>query len=235
GRRVSHHLIALGVEKVIFIDYLNISQLGVANCTTHVGNPTQCHCSSEPAQLRRHSREDYNASYARTFLHIHHIPFCCAHSSSSRWCTVPLMVFLLIEEGQVMDLEAKEVLILNTLANRGQASPPDYGDRRGRRIRRIHTLFYLMRVEMTRNELYHYTTIENELLAIIILGPKIVVFSDHAELKYLLKKPDAKPRLIWWMLLLQEFDVEIRDMKGAKNAVVDHLCWLEKDAKSIPI
>ncbi|RDX99957.1 hypothetical protein CR513_16914, partial [Mucuna pruriens] len=61
------------------------------------------------------------------------------------------------------------------------------------------------------------TTTEKELLVIVFAlvkfisylhGSKIVVFSDHAALKYLLKKPDAKSRLIWWMLLLQEFDVE---------------------------
>ncbi|GJR70700.1 hypothetical protein Tco_0016765 [Tanacetum coccineum] len=33
--------------------------------------------------------------------------------------------------------------------------------------------------------------------------------------KYLLAKPDAMPRLLRWILLLQEFDVVIRDKKGA--------------------
>ncbi|RDX86992.1 hypothetical protein CR513_31595, partial [Mucuna pruriens] len=45
------------------------------------------------------------------------------------------------------------------------------------------------------------------------VGSKIVVFSDHVALRFLLKKPDAKPRLIWWMLLLQEFNIKIRDKK----------------------
>ncbi|RDY04928.1 Retrovirus-related Pol polyprotein from transposon 17.6, partial [Mucuna pruriens] len=72
----------------------------------------------------------------------------------------------------------------------------------------------------------NYTTIEKELLAIIfalvkfrsyLLGSKIIIFSDHVALRFLLKKPDVKSRLIWWMLLLQEFDNEIRDKKGAKN------------------
>jgi hypothetical protein len=58
----------------------------------------------------------------------------------------------------------------------------------------------------------NYTTTEKELLAIVfaldkfrsyLLGSKVVVFTDHATLKYLLKKPEAKPRLIRWMLLLQ--------------------------------
>ncbi|GJR56956.1 hypothetical protein Tco_1499118 [Tanacetum coccineum] len=36
-----------------------------------------------------------------------------------------------------------------------------------------------------------------------------------------------KPRLMWWILLLQEFDVIIRDKKGAENLAADHLSRLE--------
>ena len=61
----------------------------------------------------------------------------------------------------------------------------------------------------------NYTTIEKELLAVVyalekfrtyILGNKIVIYIDHAALKYLLSKKEAKPRLIRWVLLLQEFN-----------------------------
>jgi len=72
----------------------------------------------------------------------------------------------------------------------------------------------------------NYTTIEKELLAIVLafdnfvpylLCSHITIFTDHASLRHLLKKPDAKPRLIRWMLIFQEFDIEIRDKSGAEN------------------
>nr|GEW42810.1 DNA-directed DNA polymerase [Tanacetum cinerariifolium] len=50
---------------------------------------------------------------------------------------------------------------------------------------------------------------------------------DHSAFKYFLTKQDAKPRLIRWILLLQEFNVIIRDKKGAKNLTANHLSRLE--------
>ncbi|GKD39288.1 reverse transcriptase domain-containing protein [Tanacetum coccineum] len=82
----------------------------------------------------------------------------------------------------------------------------------------------------------HYTTTKKELLAVVyafekfqpyLVLSKTIVYTDHSALKYLLAKKDAKPRLLWWILLLQEFDVIIRDKKGAENLVADHLSRLE--------
>ena len=60
-----------------------------------------------------------------------------------------------------------------------------------------------------------------------LIGNKVIVFTDHSAIKYLMTKKDAKPRLIRWVLVLQEFDVEIQDKKGSKNMVADHLSRLE--------
>nr|GEU28777.1 DNA-directed DNA polymerase [Tanacetum cinerariifolium] len=82
----------------------------------------------------------------------------------------------------------------------------------------------------------HYTTTEKELLAVVyafekfwpyLVLSKTIVYTDHSSLKYLLAKQDAKSRLLWWILLLQEFDVIIRDKKGAENLAADHLSRLE--------
>ncbi|GKA35540.1 reverse transcriptase domain-containing protein [Tanacetum coccineum] len=88
----------------------------------------------------------------------------------------------------------------------------------------------------------HYTTTEKELLAVVyafekfwpyLVLSKTIVYTDHSALKYLLAKQDAKPRLLRWILLLQEFDVIIRDKKGAENLAADHLSRLENPHQDV--
>lgn len=79
-----------------------------------------------------------------------------------------------------------------------------------------HAIYYVSR---TLNDAQlDYSTTEKKLLAVIfalekfrsyLIGSKVIVYSDHAALRYLLTKKDTKLRLIRWILLLQEFDLEI--------------------------
>jgi hypothetical protein len=90
----------------------------------------------------------------------------------------------------------------------------------------------------------NYATTEKEFLVVVfsfekfrsyIVNSKVIVYTDHAAIKYLLYKKDAMPRLIRWILLSQEFDVEIRDKKGSENVVADHLLRMNRKDDKEPI
>ena len=99
--------------------------------------------------------------------------------------------------------------------------------------KKFHAIHYASKV--LNEAQINYATTEKELHAIVyalekfcsyLIGSKINVYTYHAAIKYLLTKFDSKPRLIRWMLLLQEFDLEIKDKKDTKNLLADHLSRL---------
>ena len=116
------------------------------------------------------------------------------------------------------------------------ASDYAMGEVLGQRTEKIfRTIYYTSKTFNEAQE--NYSTIEKEILAMVfscekfrpyILGSHVIIHTDHATIKYLMAKKDAKPRLIKWVLLLEEFNLEIKDKKGSDNVTADHLSRRER-------
>ena len=83
----------------------------------------------------------------------------------------------------------------------------------------------------------NYTIAEKEFLVIIhalnkfrhyITGYPVILYTDHSAIKYLTNKPITNGRVTRWLILLQEFDITIKDRLGKENLVVDFLSRMPK-------
>ena len=106
-----------------------------------------------------------------------------------------------------------------------------------RRDKILHPIYYASKPLNKAQK--NYTVTEQELLAVVfafekkfsyLLGTTVIVHIDQSALIYLIAKKDVKPRLIIWVLLLQEFDFKVKDRKGTENQVVDLLFILADEA-----
>ncbi|GJW68519.1 reverse transcriptase domain-containing protein [Tanacetum coccineum] len=112
------------------------------------------------------------------------------------------------------------------------------GQRHEKHFRPIHYASKTMNEAESR-----YTTTEKEMLAVVYAFEKFrsyLVMRSNALCirinppsgKYLFAKKDSKARLLRWVLLLQEFDFDVVDTKGAENLAADHLSRLENPHKN---
>ncbi|KAH9684891.1 hypothetical protein KPL70_013718 [Citrus sinensis] len=201
----------------------------------HFGIPYIIYCSKRLAEYgKRQSR-----FWAVSFWSINDYPNMSWKCSNSEILKLRLLGGVdskLLQKGVTFDFnEACKIMC--------DASNYAVGAVLGQRVgRAAHVVYYASRTLDSAQ--CNYSITEKELLAIVfalekfrsyLLGTKVIVFSDHAALRYLLAKKEAKPRLICWILLLQEFNLEIHDKKGIENLIAGHLRRLTTSEEAAPL
>ncbi|XP_070048854.1 uncharacterized protein [Nicotiana tomentosiformis] len=111
-----------------------------------------------------------------------------------------------------------------------------------RKDKLVHPIYYASKT--LNSAQLNYTVTEKEMLGVVfafdkfgsyLICSKVIVYTDHAALRYLIEKKESKPCLIRWVLLLQEFNLEIRNRKGTDNQVANHLSRLEGAKKKVEV
>ncbi|GJT77881.1 reverse transcriptase domain-containing protein [Tanacetum coccineum] len=168
-----------------------------------------------------------NVKAIRSFLG--HAGFYCRFIQDFSKISRPMTK--LLKKDAVFDFNEECIEAFELLKENDFAVEAVLGKREGKRFHPIH-----FASNTINNAQQNYTVTEKELLATVfafdkfrayLVLSKTIIFMDRFALKYLFAKQDAKPRLIRWILLLQEFDIEIKKKKGAENVAADHLSRLE--------
>ena len=80
----------------------------------------------------------------------------------------------------------------------------------------------------------NYSTVEKECLSLILAvqhfevyltssSLTIVVYSDHNPLTFINKMKNNNKKLMQWCLMLQEYNIDIKHIKGKDNIIADAL------------
>eukprot|EP00253_Pinus_taeda_P017248 PITA_17248 len=108
--------------------------------------------------------------------------------------------------------------------------------------RKPYAIYYISK-NLSPAEL-NYTITEKEFLAVIhavnkfkhyITGYHVILYTDHSAIKYLANKPITNGRITIWLILLQEFDITIKDRPGKENPVADFLSRMPKPIDAVEV
>ncbi|GKC20650.1 reverse transcriptase domain-containing protein [Tanacetum coccineum] len=198
--------------------------------TTVQGCSDSCHAGSTDVSFKDFSKiptDDSHLLKRNTLFHLHPIEYIQAFEMLKKKLTeAPILIAPDWDLPFELMYDASDFAIGAVL-----------GQRHEKHFRPIHY------ASKTMNEAEsHYTTTEKEMLAVVyafekfrsyLILNKSIVYTDHSALKYLFAKKDSKARLLWWVLLLQEFKFKVIDTKGAENLVADHLSRLENPYENV--
>nr|XP_016453907.1 PREDICTED: uncharacterized protein LOC107778209 [Nicotiana tabacum] len=106
-------------------------------------------------------------------------------------------------------------------------------------IKVFHTVYYASKTMNSAQ--VDYTITEKEILVIVftiekfhpyLMGAKVIFHTDLAELCYLMSKKKSEDRLMGWILLLKEFDIDIQDNNGNLKCAAVNLLDIEMMAEA---